>query len=62
MKTIYLGMYDHEIGDEDCGLCWTGYPQECECGGLIHAEMLDSDYNNVYLVTKCDKCGKAEDN
>ena len=52
---------DHEIGNIKCDGCWQGYPIHCECGGLIHAEFGDENYDGDYwLDTKCDKCGDSE--
>jgi len=52
---------DHKIGDKNCTEGWCGgtkgYPKLCKCGGLIHAEFSDEDYDNVYLEKWCDKCG-----
>jgi hypothetical protein len=27
----------HKEGDSNCPDCRRGYPEKCECGGLIHA-------------------------
>jgi hypothetical protein len=53
----------HHVGDPQCAACWESYPEPCPCGGLIHAaggpeEDIDG---KVLLVTRCDKCGRSED-
>jgi hypothetical protein len=54
----------HEVGNLGCQSGWCAsykYPILCECGGLIHADFGDEDYDcNYWLYTKCDKCGRAE--
>lgn len=62
METFTLGegLYQHEVGNEECceGWCGGGYPLHCKCGGLIHADFGDEDYDcNYWLYKKCDKCG-----
>jgi hypothetical protein len=54
--------YEHEIGNDDCGPCWMGYPQPCDkCDGLVHADWGDEDPDdNYWLYTKCDRCGDSE--
>ena len=55
---------EHTVGDANCSKGWCGgwgYPKPCPCGGLIHAECIDEDYDNVYLSKKCDKCGEDTD-
>ncbi len=50
---------EHEDGNEECPECWMGYPERCKCGGLIHGEFLETDFeDNVYVYWKCDKCGE----
>ena len=52
----------HEIGDEDCSSGWCGgassYPRKCKCGGLIHAEFGDEDWDGYWLYKRCDRCGE----
>jgi hypothetical protein len=53
----------HHVGDPRCPACWESYPELCPCGGLIHAAggpEEDAD-GNVLLVTRCDQCGRSED-
>ena len=53
----------HEMGHRDCPECWENYPEPCRCGGLMHAAGTaeeDADGNAV-LVTRCDRCGRNED-
>lgn len=60
MKMKYT---EHVVGDKECSVGWcctSGYPEPCECDGLIHAEFGDEDYDCNYSInTKCDKCGKC---
>lgn len=49
--------FDHVIGDPACSECWTS-PIPCTCGGLIHDEFGDENYNGDYWTwRKCDQCG-----
>ena len=55
---------DHIIGNIKCKEGWcgelTGYPIKCKCGGLIHAEFGDENYDGDYwLYLRCDKCGES---
>ena len=57
VKFIHIDGYEHPIGDKDCAICWSGYPVPCVCGGLIHAEFGDENYDGDYwLYEECDKC------
>lgn len=49
----------HKVGDAECGEGWCGssYPMPCKCGGLIHANFGDEDYDGYWLYKMCDKCG-----
>jgi hypothetical protein len=56
------GVYQHPVGDAFCSEGWCGmgfgYPEACECGGLIHADWGDTDTDdNYWLYKKCDVCG-----
>lgn len=58
MATFKIDGVEHEIGDKECSDCWSGYPKPCKCGGLIHAEFGDENYDMDYwLYYKCDLCG-----
>lgn len=49
----------HKIGESECPQCWSGYPKKCTCGGLVHAEFGDENWEGDYWIYKeCDKCGK----
>ena len=56
--------FDHIVGSPDCIADWCGYgdyPKQCECGGLLHAELYAIvNLVNTYLRIVCDKCGKEE--
>ena len=58
-RISHEGEENHGIGDERCDECWPRYyPRQCACGGLIHAEFGDEDYEGDYWVyRKCDQCG-----
>lgn len=54
----------HHAGDPQCAECWEEYPATCTCGGLIHAtgeSDEDRDDGNVSVTTKCDRCGRSEE-
>ena len=46
----------HNIGDEGCPGCWDGYPQHCECGGLVHAVFGEEHWEGYTLTRQCDHC------
>ena len=53
----------HNVEDRACPTCLEDYPEPCRCGGLMHAEAgeeLDADGNHP-VVTRCDVCGRSED-
>ena len=64
--STYWGNEDeHEIGNLNCPAEWCGtnaeYPKPCKCGGLIHADFGDEDWDgNYWVYTKCDLCGCDE--
>jgi hypothetical protein len=62
VKKLTVEVYnDHNVGDKECHRCWTNYPKPCHCGGLIHAEFCDEDYDGDYWLSyKCDKCGDTD--
>lgn len=53
----------HHGGDLQCPECWESYPEPCRCGGLIHAagESEEDVDGNMFLVTRCDRCGRSQD-
>lgn len=53
----------HVIDDRVCPECWDEYPVLCPCGGLVHAGGEDEDAEGAELpaITKCDRCGRAEE-
>ena len=53
-----MELIKHKIINDICDECWSGYPQECACGGMIHAEFGDENRNGDYWLEKeCDRCG-----
>ena len=57
-ETFKIDTWTHVKGDKDCDGCWAGYPKECECGGLVHAEFGDENFDGDYwLIYLCDRCG-----
>ena len=40
-----------------CDDCWTGSISYCVCGGLIHNEFEDDNWDDVILNYECDNCG-----
>lgn len=63
-KVYENSIWEHSVGNQYCYCGWcsaggSGYPIQCNCGGLIHADYVDCDEdNNNRLMFKCDKCGK----
>lgn len=50
----------HRVGDEDCAECYKG-PFPCDCGGLLHYEFGDENWDDYWLYSKCDRCGGDAD-
>lgn len=56
----------HIVGNKKCREGWCSgvdgrFPKLCKCGGLIHAEFGDEDFDGDYwLYHKCDKCGSTD--
>jgi hypothetical protein len=52
----------HVARDPECPECLEGYPEACECGGLIHAGLGEPDPDETeWPATRCDRCGRAEE-
>ena len=50
----------HKIGDPECSECFLHGSSECACGGRIHHEYGDENYDGDYWTyDKCDKCGES---
>ena len=54
---------NHLVGNGQCPECAEEYPEPCPCGGLMHAAESSQvdDEGNVELATRCDRCGRSED-
>lgn len=53
-----LNKSEHTVGDRRCCECWRGYPVKCVCGGLVHAQFISENWQNILnLVYSCDSCG-----
>jgi hypothetical protein len=51
----------HTIGDPKCHVCWNGRANPCECGGLVHNEFGDENYDGDYWLSYlCEKCGSTD--
>jgi len=46
----------HTVGDRNCAGCWCDWPRVCSCGGIVHAEFFEADWDNYYLTIQCDRC------
>jgi hypothetical protein len=57
-----MTLQDHLIDQECCPSCWqhTNTDKCDNCGGRIHNEFYEEDYDNVYLEYLCDKCGSKD--
>lgn len=56
----------HFVGDDTCPAGWCNGGRSRPflhegCGGLVHANFGDENYDDYWLVTQCDKCGEAID-
>lgn len=62
-NTKFINKGNHERGNESCP-ARNCFPYNCECGGLIHTELVDhyySIYEEDYFGLFdhfCDKCNK----
>ena len=61
MADLKLGDEVHSAGDPECAMCLDEYPEPCDCGGLIHGAPQDDGENEVIVVTRCDSCGRSEE-
>ena len=61
MADLKLGDEVHSAGDPECAMCLDEYPEPCACGGLIHGAPQDDGENEVIVVTRCDSCGRSEE-
>jgi hypothetical protein len=61
MADLILGDEAHSAGDPQCAMCLDEYPEPCACGGLIHGAPQDDGENEVIVVTRCDGCGRNEE-
>lgn len=50
----------HKEGLGSCSGCFRGWPQDCSCGGWIHAEYTGEDKNGPILNKQCDGCGQSD--
>jgi len=62
MQIVACGK-SHLVGNSPCPSCANGFPEPCQnpyanCGGLVHAEMIDED--DVVQPLKCDQCGDID--
>mgnify|MGYP001566583748 CR=1 FL=1 len=48
---------NHTVGAEECDGCWTGQTEECDCGGRIHNDYEDENWDSVILEYECDRSG-----
>lgn len=53
IEKIIIDDTEHRIDDEECGECRVGFPQDCACGGLVHAQW---DVNGGRVMYLCDSC------
>jgi len=53
-----IGKSKHFPEDRRCCECYIGFPTPCACGGLIHAQYIDTTWDKHILIDfACDKCG-----
>lgn len=48
----------HILNDKHCKYCSEGFPQRCQCGGMLHASIHITGSNGRIQISKCNKCGK----
>jgi len=53
----------HRAGDAHCAACAEDFPEPCQCGGLVHASVLEAmDPDDAPLITtRCDQCGRSDE-
>lgn len=49
----------HEKGNPECPACWGDYPTPHYCGGLMHAEFGDENWDSYWLYYQCDQCAET---
>lgn len=47
----------HERRNMECPVCYR-YPDTCFCGGLVHIEYMDENWDGPIFERECDDCGK----
>ena len=53
----------HDRGDHRCSVCYSGFPEPHECGGLTHASEVTDDERTEegtlppIMDLQCDRCG-----
>ena len=61
---VVVGGELHTTGDTGCNVSFCGdgvYPKPCNCGGLIHCEFIDEDWDGCITRKECDTCGYEEE-
>jgi hypothetical protein len=64
METFSMGDdIRHRKGDAQCPGCAAQFPEPCQCGGLVHATAgeEEDDEGNFALSTRCDQCGRSDE-
>jgi hypothetical protein len=49
----------HHASNLNCHEGWCGapgWPAPCQCGGVIHADLVDDDFTPGWLSWLCDQC------
>jgi hypothetical protein len=61
-RPFTIGDEIHVVGDSACPECLQEYPQACRCGGMMHAAAGEADAAGAeWPTTRCDRCGRSED-
>lgn len=66
MEPVRFNAQEHDAGDRTCAACAMPYPQDCTCGGLVHAS-IDWDRGQDLMLPieqeaityKCDRCHES---
>ena len=53
----------HHVVDAHCPECLEEYPEDCGCGGPIHAESggPEDEHGDVWRRTRCDQCRRSQE-
>jgi len=60
-RTFLVEDERHAADDIECPACPPNYPEQCPCGGLMHAAGETEEESETIFATRCDRCGRSVD-